>query len=269
MSLINGAEISVESLGQGNAGNLSIQANNVALSNEASLFASTSIGTGGNINLQIAENLILQENSTISALALQEADGGNIDLDTSFVIAVPNQNSDIVASAGEGNGGNINIITNALFGLEERSSFPNNNTNDLDASSEFGLDGTIQINQLDVNPIEALEELPLEVINVAGLVEQNLCQQGQGSEFVVTGKGGTAPSPTQTREGSVSEVDLVKPVPLLGTEKSEQLESAKDTDEEIIEAQGWVVNDRGMVELVASKTDINSSTTHPIAQCHK
>ena len=267
--LTNGAGISTQSLGQGNAGNLSIQAGTVALSNGAALFASTPVGTGGNINLQIAESLILQENSTVSAQALENANGGNIDLEASFVIAFSNQNSDIIASAGEGTGGNINVTTNALFGLEERSSMPPNNTNDLDASSEFGLDGAIQINELDINPIEALEELPLEVIDVAGSVEQNLCQQGQGSEFVVTGKGGTASSPAQAREGSVSEVDLVQPVPLLDAEEPEQLESAKDTDEEVVEAQGWVVNDRGMVELVARKTDIDSSPAQPEPQCHQ
>ena len=216
--------------------------------------------------MQIAKNLTLQENSIISARALENANGGNIDLDANFVIAQPNQNNDIVASAAEGTGGDINITTNAIFGLEERDSLPPNNTNDLDASSELGVDGTVEIEELDVNPVEALEELPVEVIDVAGLVEQNLCQQGQGSEFVVTGKGGTAPSPAQTRDESVSEIDLVQPVPFS--------EAALVTEEapaelEIIEAQGWIVNDRGMVELVASKTDINSSPAHPIAQCHK
>ena len=265
LSLTNGAEISVESLGQGNAGNLSIKANSLSLK-RASLFASTPVNTGGNINLQIAENLTLRNNSTISAQALQEANGGNINLDANFIIADPNQNNNIVASAAEGTGGNINVTTNAIFGLEARSSIPENNTNDIDASSEFGLDGTVEINELEVNPAEALEELPVEVIDVTGLVEQNLCQQGQGSEFVLTGKGGTAPSPTQARDESVSEVDLVKPVPFSEVEGAEEAEKAG----EIVEAQGWVVNDRGMVELVARKTDVDSSTAQPNIQvCHQ
>ena len=267
LSLTNGAEISVESLGQGNAGNLSIKANSLSLK-RASLFASTPVGTGGNINLQIAENLTLRNNSTISAQALQEANGGNIDLNADFVIAQPNQNNDIIAAADRGTGGNINITTNAIFGLESRSSIPENNTNDLDASSELGVDGTIQINELEVNPIEVLEELPVEVIDVTELVSQNLCQQG-GSEFVVTGKGGTAPSPTQARDGSVSEVDLVKPVPFSEVEAATQA-PAPEGSSEIVEAQGWVVNDRGMVELVASKTDVDSSTAQPNIQvCHQ
>ena len=271
LSLTNGAGISTQSLGQGNAGDLSIQADTIALSNGAALFASTPVGAGGNIKLEIADNLTLQEDSTISAQALENANGGNIDLKANFVIADPNQNNDIVASAAEGTGGIIDITTNAIFGLESRSSIPDNNTNDLDASSELGVDGTIQINELEVNPTEALEELPVEVIDVSGLVAQNLCQQGQGSEFVVTGKGGTAPSPAQARDGSVSEVDLVKPVPFSEVAATREAREARGGSSEIVEAQGWVVNDRGMVELVARKTDVDSSPAQPksIQVCHQ
>ena len=256
----------------GIGGNLTLNADSMTLENEASVSASTIAeqGQGGIVTLDIDDSLILSDRSLISARADSGASGGNIDLKADFVIAQPNQNNDIIASATEGAGGDINITTNAIFGLEERSSTPPNNTNDIDASSEFGLDGTIQINELEVNPTEALEELPIEIIDVTGLVEQNLCQQGQGSEFVVTGKGGIAPSPTQARDGSVSEVDLVKPVPFSEVEAATQeTREARGGSSEIVEAQGWVVNDRGMVELVASKTDIHSSPTHHIVQCHK
>ena len=254
----------------GIGGNLTLNADSMTLENEASVSASTIAeqGQGGIVTLDIDDSLILSDLSLISARADSGASGGNIDLKADFVIAQPNQNNDIIASATEGAGGDIDITTNAIFGLEERSSSPPNNTNDIDASSEFGLDGTIQINKLEVNPTEALEELPIEIIDVTGLVEQNLCQQGQGSEFVVTGKGGIAPSPTQARDGSVSEVDLVKPVPYFRAERAAEANSIDE--EEIIEAQGWVVNDRGMVELVARKTDVNSSPAQPksIQVCH-
>ena len=270
LSLTNSAEISVQSLGQGEAGDLDIQTNSLALSDATSLLASTPVGTGGNINLQISDNLTLQDNSTISARALENANGGNINIDADFVIAQPDRGNDIVASADEGTGGNIDITTNAIFGLEERDSIPPNNTNDLDASSQLGVDGTIEINELDVNPTEALEELPVEVIDVASLVEQNLCQQGQGSEFVVTGKGGTAPSPARARERSVSEIDLVQPVFSDAEGAGEAWEAGEVARaEEIVEAQGWVINDRGMVELVARKTDIDSSPAQPEPQCHQ
>ena len=267
VEVINRGKITADNA-NGIGGNLTLNADSMTLENEASVSASTiaAEGQGGIVTLDIDDSLIMSDRSLISARADSGASGGNLMIDADFVIAQPNQNNDIIASAAEGAGGDINITTNAIFGLEERSSIPSNNTNDIDASSEFGLDGTVEINELDVNPTEALEELPIEVIDVTGLVGQNLCQQGQGSEFVVTGKGGTAPSPAQARDGSVSEVDLVKPVPFSEVAATQEAQEAKS---EIVEAQGWVVNDRGMVELVASKTDIYGSPTHPIVQCHK
>ncbi|MGL6340223.1 MAG: filamentous hemagglutinin N-terminal domain-containing protein [Waterburya sp.] len=257
------ANTDVNSTGSG--GNINISTQNLSISDNA-LINATNQGkgvagnTGGNITLQIADNLSLR-NSRISAQALNNADGGNINIDANFVIAFPNQNNDIIASAAQGNGGNIELFTNAIFGIEERGSTPINNTNDLDASSNFGLDGTVNINELDVNPTEGLEELPVEIIDVAGLVEQNLCQQGQGSEFIVTGKGGIAPSPNQAREGEISEVDLVEPTSL-GTDEGSSVQNASiEKKAEIIEAQGWIINDRGIVELVAHKS--NSSPSQP------
>ncbi len=174
-----------------------------------------------------------------------------------FIVAFPNQNNDLIARASQGRGGNIDLTTNALFGIQERSSTPPNNTNDIDASSQFGLDGTVAIIELEVNPAEGLEELPTEVIDVTRLIAQSLCQQGDVSEFIVTGKGGIAPSPNQPREWEVSEVDLVEPASF--SEDGNRERSFARTGEEIVEAQGWIINDRGIVELVAHQTSLNGS----------
>lgn len=251
----------------GSGGNINISTQNLSISDDARINVTNqgnaAIGaTGGNVALQIADNLTLRDNGTISAQAVENANGGNVSIDADFVIAFPNQNNDIIAAAAQGTGGNINIFANALFGIEGRSSIPSNNTNDIDASSEFGLDGTVEINELDVNPVEGLEELPIEVIDVTRLVEQNLCQQGEGSEFVVTGKGGIAPNPSQARSGEIDEVDLIEPA-TVGEAKGRDEQSfaltETDAEEKMVEAQGWIVNDRGIVELVARKTDLSDS----------
>ncbi len=257
LSISNDGTITAESLGKGNGGNILIKANSLDLNNRASLNVSTSVDRGGNINLQVADNLTLQNNSTISAQALEEANGGNIDIDADFIIAFPNQNNDIIAAADRGVGGNINITTSSLFGFTQSNSTPANNTNDINAASEFGLDGTVAINELDVNPAEALEELPIEVIDVTRLIAQSLCQEGDVSEFIVTGKGGIAPSPNQPREWEMSEVDLVEPASF-SEDRGRGEQPFARTGEEIVEAQGWIINDRGIVELVAHKTDSNS-----------
>ena len=275
LSIRDGGAISVAAVdgSTGRAGNLQINANSLFL-DKGTINAETA-QTGGeegaNINLEIADLLQLENESLISATASDAANGGNIDINANFVVAVPNQNSDIIARAQRGTGGNIDITTNGIFGFAERSSEPVNNTNDIDPSSEFGLDGTVDINELEVNPVEGLEKLPIEVIDVARLVAQNLCQQGRGSEFIVTGKGGIAPSPTQARDGEISEVDLVEPVSL-GDKAArddrlfaqrEARANRTETAPEIIEAQGWILNDRGNLELVAYATDPQNSPQQP------
>lgn len=94
---------------------------------------------------------------------------------------------------------------------------------------------------------------------------QNLCQQGQGSEFVLTGKGGIASSPSQSLDGDINQVGLVEPVIVAEDEKVKRAESAeaqrsREVEEEIIEAQRWIVNDRGTLELVANQTNFDRSS---------
>ena len=248
----------------GIGGNLTLNTDSLTLDNKASVSAFTTAdrGQGGILTLNIDDTLLMSNNSSISARANRGANGGNVTIDAEFVIAFPNQNNDIIASATQGNGGEINIFTNSIFGIAENTSTPANNTNDIDASSEFGLDGTISINELEVNPAEGLGELPIETVDVTGLVAQNLCQQGKGSEFIVTGKGGVASSPLQTRDGEINEVDLVPPAnndrEEITTSRGVLQYTLTNTEPEIIEAQGWIINDRGILELVVQKNYINN-----------
>ena len=188
--------------GTGKPGNINIQANSLNMSNQASIEAATQseIGEGANINLTIAEDIIFKNNSLVSARALENADGGNVTINASdgFIIGFPNQNNDIIANAQQGNGGRINISTQAIFGLEERRSTPPNQTNDIDASSEFGLQGEITINTPETDPTKGLIELPESVNDPSDQISQNPCEQGVGSKFISTGRGGLPPSPTET-----------------------------------------------------------------------
>ena len=259
-----GAEISVESLGQGEARNLFIQANSIALEKGASLFASTPVGTGGSIELQIADNLTLRDNSTISARATENANGGNIDIDAEFIIAFPNQNNDIIASASGGDGGEINITAEAIFGIQERQATPGNNTNDIDASSEFGLSGVVEINQPDVDPSQGLVELPETVVDPNALVAQNPCKRGSESEFVITGRGGLPPSLSEDLSSDATQVGLVEPAPMGAREQGskgvgERISSYLSVPTTIIPAQGWIFNDKGEIVLVAYNPHITGS----------
>lgn len=267
LTVAEGGNIDVKSTGAGQAGNLTIDAQNITLDNGI-LSAETGTGDQGNITLEIAEDLTLQNDSNISARAVEDTNGGNITINTRFITAFPaqNQGNDIIANAGAGDGGEIKLTAQGIFGLEEGKAIDNNNnilsnsTNDIDASSNFGVDGTVTINQLDVNPAEGLEELPSDVVDVSRLVAQNLCKQNEGSEFILTGKGGVASSPSQTRSRDMIEINLVEPAPFPDNEQQQEVKKVQKLEtinESIVEAHGWIINDRGNVELVAFETEID------------
>ncbi len=273
LSLTNEAEISVQSEGQGNAGNLSIGANSLALENGASVLASTPVGTGGNLTLQIADNLTLRENSTISAQAFENANGGNVTIDAEFIIAFLNQNNDIIASAEQGIGGNINITAEGVFGLEERSSNPPNETNDIDASSEFGLDGTVSINSPDIGTFQEAIEAP-EVVEPQTL-GANACSGGRAtgaSSFTITGKGGVPPEPTEPFTADAIAIEG-KSVPI-GIEPGEKVQQEEIQPiitalGEIYPARGIVLKENGDLILTNYPTINVQRTPHGSSHCHK
>ena len=257
------SENSISNPGIGESGNLTIQAVTIDLRNGAEITAATQspIGEGANITF-VSDSITLRDNSTISARAFADANGGNlsIDADDGFILAFPNQNNDIIANAAQGRGGNINIDTQAIFGLEERPLNPI--TNDINASSEAtGLDGTIDINNPAVDPTTGLINLPASVGDASDQISQNPCQQGVGSQFVVTGKGGLPPNPTETLNSESAEVGLIEAIP---RERQSVLKDTPSNDWEMgrqenasttsIPAQGWVFNDEGEVTLTAYKT---------------
>ena len=247
--------------GTGEPGNINIQANSLSMSNQASIEAATQseIGEGANINLTISEDIILRNNSLVSARALQNADGGNVTIKASdgFIIAFPNQNNDIIANAQQGNGGRINISTQAIFGLEERRSTPPNQTNDIDASSEFGLQGEITINTPEAEPTKGLIELPESVNDPSEQISQNPCERGRSSKFISTGRGGLPPNPTETLSSHQVWKDVQLPTQLTKN-SANTVNHSNTTTERIVEATSWIINEQGIVELVAEE----SSATH-------
>ena len=274
----NGATIAVNSP-KGQAGNLNITAKTIRL-DRGSLTAETAITpneSGGNINLQGLDLLFLRNNSLISAKATGRANGGNITIDAKngFVVATSggNNGSDITANADLGRGGNINITAQSVFGLAKRRAISGNRTNDIDASSQADTQqGTVNINSPDVDPSRGLIELPENVVDPTRLIAQNPCQQGTGSAFIITGRGGLPSNPNQALTSDNVRVDLVTPTSSRGNSASTTVKpSTTSTVKQIVPAQGWVFNDKGQVVLTAydpTKTGSQRSWQQP-ASCAK
>jgi len=244
------ASISVQGSGSSVPGNLIINANSVELVNGANIRATTEFQSGGNIKLDIEDNLILRENSFISAKAMNTANGGNVDLDANFIIAFPQQNNDILASAVFGDGGNITVNAEGVFGIVEGNSQPPNITNDIDASSEFGMAGTVDLVFPILTATNRLFNLPSDFVDVNYLFNNSFCKVSQNSTFIVTGRGGIPLAPDQKflSEETWSDWRIVKDPETVTVEKDAAIEDEK-TAHPMTPIQGWVTDAQGNVVL--------------------
>jgi len=158
-----------------NGGTININSNSLELDNQVRIGASTnSDGLGGEIFID-SDFVFLQNLSLINANT-EGGTGGNINIDSDFILGL--ENSDITANAVSGSGGNIAISSNNIFGLVSRAE--TTNQNDITASSEIGIDGTIQIDTPDINLQKELEQSDLEFVAVDQAIANSCLARGTG-----------------------------------------------------------------------------------------
>ncbi|MGI0493752.1 filamentous hemagglutinin N-terminal domain-containing protein [Alkalinema pantanalense CENA528] len=259
LNVTNGAGISTSNLSRGQAGNLEITADTIRLINDSEISAGSVSGNGANIVLNAHNLLLLREKSNIltSAGTIQAGgNGGNITIATPFILGVLGENSDIRANAFTGNGGNITITTNAIYGLQFQSQLTP--FSDITASSQFGLNGTVTLNTLNIDPNRGLVALPTNLADPANKISQDCqpSQQASSSSFVVSGRGGLPLSPEEPLENAVGMAQWV-PLP----EESTDRQSATPdrvvlpvlaNPVPIVQAQGWRREPDGTVKLVSA-----------------
>jgi large exoprotein involved in heme utilization and adhesion len=271
----DGSRIGVSTLGDGNGGNLTVEANSIRLDNNSSINAATQSGNGGNITLEVADNLTLRNNRSISAQAFKNADGGNINIDAGFVVALPSKGdgSDIIASAAQkGAGGNIDINAQQIFGLEERKEVENNNTNDIDASSRFGISGNVNINNLVSNPIQGTVELPVNPVEPGETVTETCSGQGgsgQENGLTIKGKGGMAPEPIEPFSGEAFVGAAATSNSNDNSHEQVYPKAIATSVGNIVPARGVVINKNGKVSLVAYPTNGNQRAYTEPTSCGK
>ena len=284
----------------GNAGALEVEARSIILNNRGAISATADSGNGGDIMLRGLEQpsldlLIMRDNSQISTNAGTigaGGSGGNITINGDFLISVPNENSDITANAFEGPGGTITITARGIFGFEPRSVDelrasldpddplnPNRlASNDITAISQTNpsLSGQVVFNGLDVDPSQSLEAIPVETVSTE--IAQGCYAETEvvQSEFVVVGRGGLPPGPSDIHGSDNTQVDLVTITPEAGQEGRAEGQP-RDRDEvtasrsvslssrsAIVEAQGWMRNEQGQVVLIAEEHSSSTSQPWPV-----
>ncbi|MCF4969067.1 hypothetical protein CV014_19045 [Nostoc sp. CMAA1605] len=244
--------MTVAHLGTGNAGNLNIQAREIYLDNQGQITAATLSGGGGNIDLQIANLLMLRNASLINTEAQGTGNGGNIAINSPIILGL--ENSDIIANAVGGRGGNINITTQGIISLEFRNTLtPREDlTNDITASSQFNVNGSVQINNIGVDTNSGLVELPENVKDTSQQIARG-CSTDTGSSFVATGRGGVPQNPTQQMRSDRTWSDI-RDISAFHTNQSAQAQ-IPTTPQVLVQATGWGRNANGKIELVAANTN--------------
>ncbi len=247
LHITDGASVTVKNSGPGNAGDVQINTNSLFLDNQGGITASTASGNGGNVRLNLQELLLMRHDSLISATAAGNGNGGNLSINAPVIVGL--ENSDIIANAVQGKGGSINISTQGLFGLKYRDRLTPES--DITASSEFGINGTVNINNFGVDPNSGLVELPENVTDPSQKIATG-CAGSEGSRFVATGRGGIPQNPLQqvTSDGTWSDVRDISAY----RKTREVTAQIPPTPEVLIQATSWHRNAQGKIELVADKS---------------
>ncbi len=269
LSVRDGGNVTVSSIGSGAAGELAISARSVELDNNASLTATTNSGNGGNIRLQADDLLLLRRNSSISTRAGTPATGGGtggiITIDTDNLVAL--ENSDIDANAFGGAGGQVRISAQGIFGTQVREQ--QTPESDITASSDLGSDfsGTVEIITPDIDPSQGLVDLSVETVDASNQIAAGCTNDPNASQnkFAITGRGGLPLNPGDALSGDAVLTDWAT----LRETEVENVSSHTTTTsidqnlptQQIVEAQGWIVDAKGKVFLTAQAPDVTPNNT--------
>ncbi|MGL4884064.1 MAG: hypothetical protein ACRC8K_23855, partial [Waterburya sp.] len=117
---------------------------------------------------------------------------------------------------------------------------------EISASSQFGIDGNVRIETTENR--NGIVKLP-EITSDRSQEITTGCTADRDNVFVSIGKGGIPEDPSQYIVGETLWTDLR---PLAQTPEIDKNHQSWVTSAAIVEAQNWVVNERGKVELIAS-----------------
>ncbi|MGF1492904.1 MAG: filamentous hemagglutinin N-terminal domain-containing protein [Microcoleaceae cyanobacterium] len=267
LTLRDSGQISTSSEGLGQAGNITANASQIQL--DRGEITATSVETGGG-DIGLTTNFLEMQNGSLISTSVTDSTGGGGDLTIERDFVLAQAGSTIEADAVFGPGGNITILTQGIF-LAGGSR--------ITASSEFGVDGIVDISNPDTERKVGTVQLPEKVTDVSQLIATG-CATDARNSFVVTGRGGLPEDPQQILQGEVVWSDLrsdlrqseVVTQPSssgnrLGlTQDPDQGPQSQTTSTPIVEAQAWIMNAQGNLELVARSPGVAYSSNRPIHQ---
>jgi len=188
VTLREGAQVSVLSTGRGAAGSIDIDAGRrLTMQGASRISARTETSEAGDIRIRADELVYLSGSQITTSVAGGAGNGGNIVIDPILMVL---QDSQIIANARRGDGGFISIAVSG--GLLSDASL-------IEASSELGIAGTVQILAPGGDVGASLAALGAAYLDASGLIRES-CAARAGrsaqSSFTGAGRGGLAASPT-------------------------------------------------------------------------
>jgi filamentous hemagglutinin family protein len=242
----NGAEVGVRGTQTGAAGNLDIYADSIILDRQGTLSAATAGGSGGDIRLNATRLLLLRRQSRIFTDA-DNADSGNIEIQAGALVAV--DNSDITANAQQGRGGRVRVSANSILGIQFRRFLTSES--DITATSQLGpeFSGAVSLQTVPADPAAGLEQLPQDLVDSSHQIVSG-CATYAESRFVITGRGGLPEDPTAPIQGQTVWNDLRDFSAETDVTSPERMQHNGYGYTPSLEANGWLINSRGNVELV-------------------
>ncbi|MCC5645546.1 S-layer family protein [Nostoc sp. CHAB 5824] len=162
----------------------------------------------------------------------------------------------------------MDITAFGIYGIQFRES--PTLLSDITASSEFGTQGTVELNTPDIDPNSGLVELP--TIPVDTQVAQGCYSPGYAqNRFVITGCGGLPPNPKDILTPDAPQIDWVSLKPSNNNRSLPPVTSktTTSTPRRIVEATGITLNAKGQIVLTANSFTATPyiSRQNPI-QCH-
>lgn len=128
----------------------------------------------------------------------------------------------------------------------------------------------MDINTPDIDPSSGLVALPTVPVDTEVVQACTSSSSQANSKFVVTGRGGLPPNPTEALNPEAIAIDWVT----LHPESENKYHAASSTSptapesKPIVEAQGWLIDKNGKVVLTASvPTAIPHSSWQTLANC--
>ena len=251
--ILLGLDLEELSTQAGIPGNINITSSVLRLNDRGALNATSEIGQGGSINLNSGSVQLLGE-SLISAAGSETGSTfeGNIDISADTLALL--DRSQILTNAFDPQGGS-NITIRPRNRSNSGIAIFQSDDSLINAEGDLTIEGDIEFDPAEVPD--------LETTDVTSLISQG-CQDYEGSEFYITGRGGLPPNPRDILPGSsLVELDWVEDEPESAIESSQRrdrpLIPTSTEHQPLIEAQGWYTNEIGQVVLTANPI---SATPH-------